>query len=222
MQEPRWWRAAHGGCTISSTEGGRRRSGRSWEMNFSLGGMGLGAKPQVCKPIQKKTVDKKSEEELAKEQQRLKVQKLQTVEDWAKRFLDEYLKGTGDTGQEQKKSAWSGYEIAMVQEIRCFIPGCAPIEVCIVFSKSGSSSKTGKIFKPAMDVTEEDTKSFVNNFCNSTSPADDETLNPPKDDAGSQSVRNEDHPFRCPCCDPDIKNFDRMLNGKDVFLDAGW
>ena len=130
------------------------------EMNFSFGGAGFLAKPQVCKPIQKKEVDKKSEEELAKERQRLKVQKLQTVEDWAKRFFDVYLKSSSDTGQEQKKSAWSGYAITMVQEVRCFIPGCAPIEVCIVLSKPGSSSKTGKIFKPVMDVTEEDAKSF--------------------------------------------------------------
>ena len=189
---------------------------------FFGGGAGFLAKPQACKPIQKKEVDKKTEEELEKERQLLKVQKLQTVEDWAKRFFDVYLKSSSDTGQEQKKSAWSGYAVTMVQEVRCFIPGCAPIEVCIVLSKPGSSSKTGKIFKPVMDVTEEDTKTFINNFCSSTSPADDETLSAPKNDNVTQSGRNEDPPFRCPCCDPDIKNFDRMLNGKDVFLDAGW
>ena len=61
----------------------------------------------------------------------------------------------------------------MVQEVRCFIPGCAPIEVCIVFSKEGSTSKTGKIFKPVIDCTENDVKDFINNFCNSTSPSDD-------------------------------------------------
>ena len=72
------------------------------EMNFSFGGAGFLAKPQACKPIQKKAVDKKTEEELAQERQRLKVQKLQTVEDWAKRFFDVYLKSSSDTGQEQK------------------------------------------------------------------------------------------------------------------------
>ena len=107
---------------------------------ISFGGAGFLAKPQVCEPIQKKEVDKKSEEELAQERQRLKVQKLQTVEDWAKRFFDVYLKSNSDTGQEQKNRPGS-YGISMVQEVRCFIPGCAPIEVCIVFSKPGSHQR---------------------------------------------------------------------------------
>ena len=112
----------------------------------------------------------------------------------------------------------------MVQEVRCFIPGCAPIEVCIVFSKEGSTSKTGKIFKPVIDCTENDVKDFINNFCNSTSPSDDLSNvnnNNTSTDTGINPI-NEDHPFKCPCCDPDIKNLDRMLNGKDAFLDAGW
>ena len=76
-----------------------------------------------------------------------------------------------------------------------------------MLSKPGSSSKTGKIFKPVMDVTEEDTKTFIDNFCSSTSPADDETLSAPKNDNVTQNGRNEDHPFSMPLLRPRHKKF---------------
>ena len=215
-------------------------------MNFSFGGKAINTSAKFCAPIKKITVDeiKKTPQEIEAEKQKLKLEKQNTVEKWAKIYLEIYLnndnnnttkktdtnstkttkKEDDNKGSNNKKSAWTGYDISMVQEVRCFIPGCAPIEVCIVFSKEGSTSKTGKIFKPVIDCTENDVKDFINNFCNSTSPSDDLSNvnnNNTSTDTGINPI-NEDHPFKCPCCDPDIKNLDRMLNGKDVFLDAGW
>ena len=216
-------------------------------MNFSFGGKAINTSAKFCAPIKKITVDeiKKTPQEIEAEKQKLKLEKQNTVEKWAKIYLEIYLNDNNNTtkktdtnntstkttkkeddnkGSNNKKSAWTGYDISMVQEVRCFIPGCAPIEVCIVFSKEGSTSKTGKIFKPVIDCTENDVKDFINNFCNSTSPSDDLSNvnnNNTSTDTGINPI-NEDHPFKCPCCDPDIKNLDRMLNGKDAFLDAGW
>ena len=215
-------------------------------MNFSFGGKAINTSAKFCAPIKKITVDeiKKTPQEIEAEKQKLKLEKQNTVEKWAKIYLEIYLnndnnnttkktdtnstkttkKEDDNKGSNNKKSAWTGYDISMVQEVRCFIPGCAPIEVCIVFSKEGSTSKTGKIFKPVIDCTENDVKDFINNFCNSTSPSDDLSNvnnNNTSTDTGINPI-NEDHPFKCPCCDPDIKNLDRMLNGKDAFLDAGW
>lgn len=201
-------------------------------MNFSFGGKGIDTSSKFCKPITNAVEKKKSKKEIEEEKQKLKLEKLKVVEKWAKSYLESYLnENNSDTNDNnnnstsKKKSLWDGYDIAMVQEIKCFIPGCAPIEVCIVFSKEGSTSKTGKIFKPVIDCSEDDVKEFITNFCNSTSPSDDDNVNTKNNSpssTGGVNQTNEDHPFRCPCCDPDIKNFDRMLNGKEAFLDAGW
>ena len=99
----------------------------------------------------------------------------------------------------------------MVQEVRCYIPGCAPVEVVVLFSKEGASTKSGKIFKPMVDVSLEDVTSFVTKFC---------VLEEKKGTSSSSAKSSgESHPFQCPCCNPDLKAFDRMLAGE---LDAGW
>ena len=113
--------------------------------------------------------------------------------------------------QKSKDNAFEGYKVSMVQEVRCYIPGCAPVEVVIIFSKEGASSKNGKIFKPMSDVSKADVKSFVTKFC-SLEEKQGVSSNPSK-------TSGESHPFQCPCCNPDLKAFDRMLAGE---LDAGW
>ena len=172
-------------------------------MNLSFGGKALNMGGGVCAPIPKSKASKKEDD--AGKQRLEKLADLQKGRSWC----EEDLANFASTREEGDK--WKFYKVNMVNEMKCYIPGCAPIEVCVVFSREGWSSKTGKIFKPVKDVSREDVEEFISKFCSMEESASNK--------ASGASASTEAHPFKCPCCDPELKVFDRMLAGE---LDAGW
>ena len=190
-------------------------------MNFGASALNLQA--GVCAPIAKKPAGEKGGNDAAvkgsgvdakegaeKKAEEEKLKNIDRVRGWCEEEFKQYL-----SEKKGGPSAFEGYKVSMVQEVRCYIPGCAPVEVVIVFSKERSSSKNGKIFKPMVDVTLADVKTFVTKFCSLDEKGDGGTSS----SASSSKSSGESHPFQCPCCNPDLKAFDRMLAGE---LDAGW
>lgn len=111
-----------------------------------------------------------------------------------------------------------GYTV-LVQEMTCNIPGCAPIETVVAMLKRGAN-RNGKILKPIAEVTEEDVAQLLVEMIGSpmagaaadgggggggNSAAESSVLS-------TQEKRDDQaHPFLCPCCNPEVTKFDKML-----------
>ncbi len=47
-------------------------------------------------------------------------------------------------------------DVVMANEVECSLPGCPPLETVIVFWTADGKRRHTKIFKPALDVVEDD------------------------------------------------------------------
>ena len=123
-----------------------------------------------------------------------------------------------------------GYTV-LVQEMTCNIPGCAPIETVVAMLKRGAN-RNGKIFKPIAEVTEGDVDALMlelfgdPNSVETAMSAADSTSGESKTDGAAAATnttvaaatkkktkKRDDagHPFLCPCCNPDVTRFDKMI-----------
>ena len=96
-------------------------------------------------------------------------------------------------------------ENVIVLEVRCFEPGCVPIETVIMLSPiettgtSGATRSTFKILKPSKEVTKADVSETFKTVLESEATNDSTSDSPLKDTTGTESVG---HAVNCPCCDP--------------------
>ncbi len=121
-----------------------------------------------------------------------------------------------------------GYTV-LVQEMTCNIPGCAPIETVVAMLKR-SANRNGKIFKPIAEVAEGDVDTLMlelfgdPNAVEASAAADSVSGERKTDGAAAaantttttkpkKKKKRDDagHPFLCPCCNPDVTRFDKML-----------
>jgi hypothetical protein len=112
-----------------------------------------------------------------------------------------------------------GYTV-LVQEMTCNIPGCAPIETVVAMLKRGAN-RNGKILKPIAEVTEEDVAQLLVEMIGDptgAAAATDGGGGGGGNSAAASSVLNtqekrddQAHPFLCPCCNPEVTKFDKML-----------
>jgi nitrate reductase delta subunit len=60
----------------------------------------------------------------------------------------------------RSRFALSPNDAVMVAEVACALPGCPPIETVIVFWSAGERRHSFKIFKPAIEATDDDLPPF--------------------------------------------------------------
>ena len=115
-----------------------------------------------------------------------------------------------------------GYTV-LVQEMACNIPGCAPIETVVALLKRGANHN-GKIFKPIAEVTKEEANELLDQMLRGETFTDGGDASTTSSTSGggekkattqkkSQLMQtdNDPHPFLCPCCNPEVTKFDKML-----------
>jgi hypothetical protein len=115
-----------------------------------------------------------------------------------------------------------GYTV-LVQEMTCTLPGCAPIETVVALLKR-NANHNGKIFKPIAEVILDDAKLLVGKMFGDAEPEEKDRMHSAEggDTSSSSSgegksstpamvTDNDPHPFLCPCCNPEVTKFDKML-----------
>ena len=117
-----------------------------------------------------------------------------------------------------------GYTV-LVQEMTCNIPGCAPIETVVALLKRGANHN-GKIFKPIAEVTKEEANELLDQMLRGETFTDGGDASTTSSTSGGGSgekkstsqkksqlmqTDNDPHPFLCPCCNPEVTKFDKML-----------
>ena len=117
-----------------------------------------------------------------------------------------------------------GYTV-LVQEMTCTIPGCAPIETVVALLKRGANHN-GKIFKPIAEVTAEEAKELLDQMlrgeifqdggASSGKGKEAELADKGEEKTTTKKSQlmqtdNDPHPFLCPCCNPEVTKFDKML-----------
>ena len=121
---------------------------------------------------------------------------------------------SSDSEDSEEDDGLHGYTV-LVQEMTCNIPGCAPIETVVAMLKRGAN-RNGKILKPIAEVTEEDVAELLVEMIGDPE-ATARAADGGDDKAGSSATnvqKNRDdqaHPFLCPCCNPEVTKFDKML-----------
>ena len=120
-----------------------------------------------------------------------------------------------------------GYTV-LVQEMTCTLPGCAPIETVVALLKR-NANHNGKIFKPIAEVTLDDAKLIVGKMFGDAEPEEKDRMHTATAEGGgggsssssssgeqksntpTMVTDNDPHPFLCPCCNPEVTKFDKML-----------
>ena len=128
----------------------------------------------------------------------------------AKQFPRETLAGNPDASDSDSDDDLPGGFTVLVQEVACNIPDCAPLEVVVALLKKGLN-KSGKILKPAVEVKDEDVELMLCEIFENASGREQNKSAA----SGVNSSKGQDHPFMCPCCNPDVTKFDKV--SQDVF-----